>query len=179
MRGFQRSAAASGGSTWPALRRLKGMFAHAVSAEAEAIPGALTLGASAAACNTRVLVVDDNPVNLMLVSEMLSCLGIKPVVAEDGAQAVALAGDLQLDLILMDLQMPVLDGLAATIQIRHVERVRSRARVPVVAYTSTGPTPALLGACGIDGLLAKPCDMQALRECLARWCPAAGSAVPS
>lgn len=177
MRGFQRSAAASVGSTWPALRRLRRMFTHAVSAETAANPGALQVDANAAGRSTCVLVVDDNPVNLMLVSEMLACLGIKPVVAEDGAQAVAMAGELQLDLILMDLQMPVLDGCAATMQIRRVERARSRARVPVVAYTSTAP--ASLGACGIDGFLMKPCDVQALRQCLVRWCPPMASVSPS
>ncbi len=179
MRESNRNRAANGGLIGPALRRLKGMFAPADAMETEPNPHAWQVDADAAGCKVCVLVVDDNPVNLMTVTEMLTYLGIQPLVAEDGAQAVALAAEVQLDLILMDLQMPVLDGFAATMQIRRGERARSRARVPVVAYTSMGPTAALLDACGIDGLLTKPCDVQALRKCLVRWCPATDSVLLS
>jgi CheY-like chemotaxis protein len=179
MRGTNRNTAANDGLIVPALRRLKEMFAHADMAQTEPNPHTWQVDTDAAGCKVCVLVVDDNPVSLMIVSEMLSYLGIKPLVAEDGAQAVALAGELQLDLILMDLQMPVLDGFAATVQIRRVEKARSRARVPVVAYSSMDPTAALLDACGIDGVLTKPCDVQALRECLIRWCPETDGILPS
>src|SRR5687767_3509863 len=83
-----------------------------------------------------VLVADDSPANRMLAFELLSCMGIKPLLAADGAEAVALAGEVPLSLILMDLQMPVLDGYAATWEIRHLEREHARKRVPVVAYTA-------------------------------------------
>lgn len=118
-----------------------------------------------------VLVVDDNPLNRMLASEMLLSLGLRPLVAADGAEAVALACEVRLDLILMDLQMPVLDGLCATRQIRQLEREHCRPRVPVVAYTSTAPGSKLMQAAGIDDLLDKPCDSAALRACIQRWCP--------
>jgi CheY-like chemotaxis protein len=85
-------------------------------------------------------------------------------------QAVALARMNEFDLILMDLQMPVLDGLAATMQIRAREKARSRPRVPVLAYTSVALGDDLLRACGIDGVLAKPCSASAMRECLRRRC---------
>ena len=62
--------------------------------------------------------VDDDPVNRTLASELLSCCGVKPLLAASGAEAVALARELRLDLILMDLRMPVPDGFAATAQIR-------------------------------------------------------------
>lgn len=128
-----------------------------------------------------VLVVDDDPVNQMLASEMLSSLGIKPLLAADGAEAVALACELRLDLILMDLQMPVLDGLAATSQIRRFEREHSRTRVPVVAYTSSRAVvdPSCLRDCGLDAVLDKPCDAQALLQCLTRWCLPTGSSLGS
>ena len=94
-----------------------------------------------------VLVVDDEPVNLILASAMLSSFGVKAMVAENGAEAVSLACAVRLDAILMDLQMPVLDGLAATRQIRRVEREHCRARVPVVAYTTAAPALHLCPIC--------------------------------
>ena len=122
----------------------------------------------------RVLVVDDNPVHRMLTSEMLALWGIKPLLAVDGSEAVAVACELPLELILMDIQMPVLDGLEATRQIRHLELERARPRVPIVAYTSAafGSSRLRLQDFGLDGVLAKPCEAHELHECLLRWCPA-------
>jgi CheY-like chemotaxis protein len=122
----------------------------------------------------RVLVVDDNPVHRMLTSEMLALWGIQALLAEDGSEAVALACERPLALILMDMQMPVLDGLGATRQIRAFERERGRARVPIVAYTSGAYGGRMwLQDFGLDGLLAKPCEAHELHECLRRWCPEA------
>jgi len=81
-----------------------------------------------------VLVVDDNPVNLMAISTPMESREILPVLAADGAEAVALTSELHFDLILMDLQMPILDGLAATSAIRRFESDFSKPAVPVVAY---------------------------------------------
>jgi CheY-like chemotaxis protein len=66
----------------------------------------------------------------------------------------------------------VLDGLAAARQIRRFELDHGRPRVPVVAYTSMPAAEPVLSACGLDGVLDKPCDAVALQACLARWCPA-------
>lgn len=127
----------------------------------------------------RVLVVDDNPVNRMLASEMLGLWGIHPLLAADGSEAVALACELPLALILMDLQMPVLDGLGATRQIRRFELEQSRPRVPIVAYTSSVAFSSGglgLQGFGMDDVLGKPCEAHELHECLLRWCPAASVA---
>jgi CheY-like chemotaxis protein len=125
-----------------------------------------------------VLVVDDNPANRMVISALLAARGLVPSIAEDGAQAVALASGQQFDLILMDLQMPILDGLDATSAIRHVERSFARSAVPVVANTSRVPGAGLLAMHGLNGSLIKPCEDQDLEDCLVRWCPAYRSAPP-
>jgi CheY-like chemotaxis protein len=78
-------------------------------------------------------VADDNLLNLMVASEMLAHFGIKSLPAADGAAAVAMATKTRLDLILMDLQMPVVDALDAIRKIHRSERAQERARVPVVA----------------------------------------------
>ncbi len=122
-----------------------------------------------------VLVADDNPVNLQMASDMLAYFGIQSLLAADGAQAVAMAAHHRLDLILMDLQMPVLDGLGATRQIRRAERQQALPRVPVLAYTSVSGVRVHLADFGLDGVLEKPCEMPAMRACLQRWCPPSGA----
>lgn len=126
--------------------------------------------------SARVLVVDDNPVNLMVISALMASRGLVPWLAEDGAEAVALACELPFDLILMDLQMPVLDGLDATSAIRRFETRSSRSAVPVIAYSSSSPGAGVLAQHGMNGSLCKPCEDQDLEDCLARWCPTYRSA---
>ncbi len=117
-----------------------------------------------------ILVVDDNPVNLLLATAMLEDRGITPLLAADGAEAVALALELPLELVLMDLQMPLLDCYEATRQIRRLERELGRARLPIVAFTASTQLDAQrLQACEFDGVLHKPCEEQALLDCLRRW----------
>jgi CheY-like chemotaxis protein len=128
--------------------------------------------------SVRVLVVDDNPVNLMVISALMESRGLVPWLAENGAEAVALSCELQFDFILMDLQMPVLDGLEATSAIRRFERDSALPPVPVIAYSSTRPGAELLAAHGLSGSLAKPCDDHELEACLVKWCPAYRVAPP-
>lgn len=120
---------------------------------------------------TCVLVVDDNPVNLLVMSAMLASRGLSPLLAADGAEAVALASELHIDLVLMDLHMPILDGLDATAAIRRFEATASRTAVPVLAYSSTSLASDTLALHGMDGCLSKPCEDQEREACLVRWCP--------
>jgi CheY-like chemotaxis protein len=145
---------------------------HAFADQSARYPGLAEFDSAAGSRRVElgVLVVDDNPSNLAFAGDLLRILGITPTLAEDGAEAVALAGTRTFDLILMDLQMPVQDGLAATKCIRAAEHERSAARVPVLAYTSYALDRNLLRDCGLDGVLAKPCSAQALEGCLLRWC---------
>ena len=153
------------------LRMLQSLFLHDARAAPDWADPTLQAPAASGADGRCVMVVDDNPVNLMLASEMLLCFGLSPMLAADGAEAVELAGEVRLDLILMDIQMPVLDGIAATRQIRRLEREHRRARVPVVAYTSSAPALRVLQDAGIDDVLDKPCNIAELQACLECWCP--------
>jgi CheY-like chemotaxis protein len=122
----------------------------------------------------RVLLAEDCPVNRLSACALLSHWGIEPVIACDGAEAVRLADAQDFDLILMDVVMPVMDGLSATVEIRRLERENSIPRaVPVVAYTSTeiAFNKALLNRIGISDILKKPSNVYSMRECLERWCP--------
>jgi len=80
--------------------------------------------------SVRVLVVDDKPVNLMVMPALLESRGLVPVLAADGAEAVTLACELHFALILMDLQMPILDGLRTTSAIRRSGASRPIGRDP-------------------------------------------------
>ena len=120
----------------------------------------------------RVLLVDDEPHNHRAAAALLLRWGIKPIHVGDGAEAVALACGLHFDLILMDLQMPVLDGLNAAAQIRRHERAHGQPSAPIVAYTSSAVADdaTRLRVFGIDAALEKPCTAASLEGCLARWC---------
>jgi CheY-like chemotaxis protein len=127
---------------------------------------------SPAPSGLRVLVADDDPCSREVACALLEHCGVSAEPATDGVHAVALARVNDFDLILMDMQMPELDGLGATMQIRAREKARSRPRAPVLAYTSAAFGDDLLRGCGIDGVLAKPCSATAVRECLRLWCGA-------
>lgn len=120
----------------------------------------------------RVLVVDDHLEQRLMLEALLYRWSIAPVQAADGAEAVALACGQHFDLILMDLQMPVLDGLDATAQIRGFEHRNGHPRAPIIAYSSStlGDQWQLLRACGFDESLDKPCSSRSLEDCLRRWC---------
>ncbi len=123
--------------------------------------------------NCQLLVVEDNVVNQRLMAAILQKLGIKPTIVGDGKQAVEAWGRARFDAILMDMQMPVMDGLQASAEIRRLEA--GGAHVPIIALTAN----ALAGdrerclAAGMDDYLTKPVRTPQLRDTLARWCPAA------
>jgi PAS domain S-box-containing protein len=118
----------------------------------------------------RALVVEDNAVNQEMARAMLDMLGFRVSSASNGQEGVlAAAADPQLDLILMDCQMPVMDGLAAARAIRAAEA--SGTRVPIVALTGNampGDREACVAA-GMDDYLAKPFSLTALRTMIDRW----------
>lgn len=119
----------------------------------------------------RLLLVDDNDLNAMLAARVLESLGFEVVVAPDGALAVVAFERTRFDLVLMDCQMPVMDGYEATRQIRNLERCRASPRTPIIAmtaFTLSGDREACLQA-GMDDYLGKPYRTSELRSKVDRW----------
>jgi len=116
-----------------------------------------------------ILLVDDNRVNLMVARRMLVHLGHECVVAGDGREAIGVFEDQAFDLILMDIQMPEMNGFQTTMAIREIERESERAPTPIVAltaHTMKGDRERCLAA-GMSGFLAKPITLQALAQTIA------------
>ncbi len=126
----------------------------------------------------RVLLAEDNPVNVEVAKAMLHSLGLAVHCVRHGAEALAALREQPFDAVLMDCQMPVMDGFAATAAIRHSEQeghagdLRRGARhVPIIAITANalqGDREACLAA-GMDDYLSKPFSQQALHAVVGRW----------
>ncbi len=125
----------------------------------------------------RILLADDNPISQNTTRFMLNYLGVEVDVAEHGRAALELMARRAYDLVLMDCQMPVMDGYEATRAIRELEgseAVREShrwSRVPIVALSGRvmeEDREEYLGH-GMDDCLGKPFDLAHLRTCLERW----------
>jgi two-component system, sensor histidine kinase and response regulator len=116
-----------------------------------------------------VLLVEDNFVNQKVATRFLERLGCRVKVANNGAKAVEICATEKFDLILMDLQMPVMDGFTATRHIRNGEI--GKTRTPIVALTANAMTGKLEQclAADMDGLVPKPLEDIRLREALSRF----------
>ena len=114
----------------------------------------------------RVLVVEDNRVNRVVVSELLEQEGMQVDEAHDGAMGVRLAGANSYDLVLMDISMPVLDGVSATREIRAAENPETR--VPIVALTAHALPEDIerFRAAGLNDILVKPISRSSVRAIL-------------
>ncbi len=116
-----------------------------------------------------ILLVEDTPINQQVAMGMLSRLGHRVTLAENGAEALAALEERDFDLVLMDVQMPVMDGLEATAAIRRRERERGGGHVPIVAMTAHAmkeDRQRCLDA-GMDGYLSKPIQLQGLANLIA------------
>jgi len=119
--------------------------------------------------DTRVLLVEDNVFNQKVASRLLETLGCAVVVAENGQRALDMMVDRDFDLVLMDCQMPVMDGLEATRRIRQLPGPQGR--VPVVAMTANvlGEHRDACLAAGMDDFASKPVNKKTLREIVTHW----------
>jgi len=118
----------------------------------------------------RVLVVDDNAINCKLASALLHRMGIAVETAEDGRAGLARINGGGFDLVLMDVEMPEMDGLSATRALRALEIARGTARLPVIALTANAMVEdrARCEAAGMDGYVAKPIVVAQLKAELER-----------
>ncbi|MEO8298382.1 MAG: PAS domain S-box protein [Burkholderiales bacterium] len=123
----------------------------------------------------RILLVEDEPINREVARELLEGFGAEVVTATNGREAVEQASGQQHDLVLMDLQMPEMDGLQAT---RTLRQLPGWAGVPIIALTANAfvhDRAACLEA-GMNDYLCKPVEADALRALLERWLPGIGDA---
>lgn len=116
--------------------------------------------------NLRVLLVDDNEVNRRMATAMLKSIGIQPVLAEDGEEAIEKVSQNAFDAVLMDVQMPRMDGLTATRRIRELDNLHSQPRViAMTANAMEGDRENCLRA-GMDDYVAKPLTIATLADAL-------------
>jgi two-component system sensor histidine kinase/response regulator len=119
----------------------------------------------------RVLVAEDNPVNQVVATKMLEKFGCDVDVAANGEDALTKSADTVYDVILMDCQMPLLDGYAATaaIRLREIDGLHT----PIIALTANamqGDRERCIDA-GMDDYLSKPLDPARLRAAVEQWAP--------
>ncbi len=131
------------------------------NASVATLDGLGNFGESVTATSSRslnILVVEDNAVNQMVIDELLHEFGHTTVLAENGKQAIERVEEGNIDLVLMDCQMPVMDGFEATRRLREIESERGKPRMPIIAVTSNaikGDRERCLNA-GMDDYVSKP-----------------------
>jgi len=131
--------------------------------------GSGTAGTSVPALHgLSVLLVEDNAINQELAVELLRESGLSISVAEDGRQAIEMLEKASFDLVLMDCQMPVLDGYEATRLIRQQARWQTLPIVAMTANAMSGDREKAIAA-GMNDHIAKPLDIQSMFETIARW----------
>jgi len=132
---------------------------------------------NAAMRGAEVLLVEDNEVNQEVARDMLAMLGVRTTLARNGREALELLATRSFDLVLMDCQMPEMDGYEATRRIRADPRL---AKLPVLAMTAnamSGDEQLCLEA-GMNAHIAKPIDFELLAATLPRWLAPAGEPAP-
>jgi two-component system, sensor histidine kinase and response regulator len=154
---------------YPTLRETLASLVEPPAREAAPVGGPHLAGSNTP---VRMLVVEDNPVNRKLAVRMLEKLGYRVAVAENGVEALDVLSRDDYDAVLMDIQMPEMDGYEATAEIRRHERDLDR-HTPIIAMTANamhGDREKALDA-GMDDYIPKPVNIRQLREVLEHWVP--------
>jgi len=130
------------------------------------------------AVDLRILAAEDNPINQQVLKTIFEQIGLPITIVGDGAAAVEACRTRAWDIILMDVQMPILCGPEATRAIRQLERENGRPRTPIIALTANAMEhqKAEYLACGMDGLVAKPLQIAELFGVINRYIGAADDA---
>ena len=131
-------------------------------------PPAPAAGRHAGLRGSRVLLVEDNETNQELAVALLGTAGIEVRVAGNGQEALDWLGRQDFDVVLMDCQMPVMDGYAATRALRQSARWKSLPVIAMTANAMVGDREAALAA-GMNDHIAKPIDFEKVFETLERW----------
>lgn len=150
-------------------RRLRQLLAKAAGIEDVLVGGAAA--PETAARPLRILLVDDNPVNLMVARGMLEKLGCEVETVDGGQAAVSRVGRGGIDLVLMDCEMPGMDGSEATRRIREEEATRNQRRLSIVAMTAHTGESEVAGflASGMDDFIPKPVSLANLAARIERF----------
>jgi len=123
--------------------------------------------------HVRVLVAEDNVVNQKVAVRMLERMGIRSDVAGDGREAVEMMRLIPYDLILMDCQMPEMNGYEASMEIRRAEGQNRRTVIVAMTAEALEGSREHCLACGMDDFIAKPVKVENLVEAIRKWAPAA------
>ena len=129
----------------------------------------------------RILAAEDNPMNQLVLKTLLGQLGLDPVIVENGREAVKTWQSGQWDMVLMDVQMPVMDGPTATAIIRDVEAAEGRPRTQIVGLTANAMSHQIADylAGGMDRVVAKPIKLAELVEAIRVSAAAVAEAAPA
>ncbi len=124
-----------------------------------------------------ILVAEDNPVNQKLISMVLEKLKAKSFITQDGEAAVRAFEQNEFDIILMDCQMPIMDGYSATREIRRIEREKSLGHTPIIALTANifDEKQKQYSEAGMDDYCAKPIDFKKLVLIMQKYCVPTGA----
>ncbi len=121
----------------------------------------------------RILIAEDNLINQKVLQALIDTSAFAMTIAENGEEVVALYKAESFDIVLMDISMPLMDGMQATALIRAFELETGKDRTPIIALTAhamAGDRERFIEA-GMDDYLSKPLDKQSLANVLEKWVP--------
>ncbi len=129
-----------------------------------ALPASVSMEIMAPSDDLRILAAEDNPMNQLVLKTLLAQLGVEVRCVNDGQAACAAAAEQEWDVILMDVQMPVMDGPTAARWIRDREEVEGLRRTPIIALTANAMAhhAAEYASAGMDVLVPKPLELERL-----------------
>ncbi|WP_375751225.1 response regulator [Vibrio sp. HN007] len=147
---------------------LLAMGKEAMAEHKEQVTSSTLLEAKAALHGASILLVEDNEINQELALDLLSGNGMKVKVAGDGQQAITLLAEHDFDGILMDCQMPIMDGYTATKEIRKLPKYKDLPIIAMTANALVGDREKVLEV-GMDDHISKPIDIESMFRTMAKW----------